>query len=70
MGLAVLIPLSLAMGLCGLAAFVWALRAGQFDDLDGAAARVLNPASPKAAKEAPDGQLASDLADRDPDRGL
>jgi len=40
-GLAVLIPLALALGLLGLAAFFWALRNGQFDDPDGAANRIL-----------------------------
>lgn len=40
-GLAVLIPVALGMGLFGLAAFFWALRRGQFEDLDGAAARIL-----------------------------
>lgn len=40
-GLAVLIPLALLMGAVGLAGFFWALRRGQFDDLDGAAARIL-----------------------------
>ncbi len=40
-GLAILIPLALGMGLCGLAAFFWAMRHGQFEDLDGAANRVL-----------------------------
>lgn len=36
-----LIPVALAMGLGGLYAFFWAMRAGQFDDLDGAANRIL-----------------------------
>ena len=40
-GLALLIPLALLLGLTGLAAFFWALRAGQFDDPDGAALRIL-----------------------------
>lgn len=40
-GLAILIPLALAMGCFGLATFFWALKRGQFDDLDGAAARIL-----------------------------
>lgn len=40
-GLAFLIPVALAMGLAGLWAFFWALRSGQFEDLDGAAARIL-----------------------------
>ncbi|MGL4542496.1 MAG: cbb3-type cytochrome oxidase assembly protein CcoS [Polymorphobacter sp.] len=40
-GLVFLIPVALLLGLGGLAAFFWALRSGQFDDLDGAAARIL-----------------------------
>ena len=39
--IAFLLPIALGMGLFGLAAFFWALRKGQFDDLDGAAARIL-----------------------------
>jgi cbb3-type cytochrome oxidase maturation protein len=39
--LAWLIPCALFLGLLGLAAFVWALRSGQFEDLDGAAYRAL-----------------------------
>ena len=40
-GLAVLIPIALFLGLLGLAAFFWALRSGQFDDMDGSALRIL-----------------------------
>lgn len=36
-----LVPIALALGLIGLAAFMWALRSGQYDDLDGAAERIL-----------------------------
>jgi cbb3-type cytochrome oxidase maturation protein len=36
-----LIPAALFLGLIGLAAFLWALKSGQFDDLDGAAHRIL-----------------------------
>jgi cbb3-type cytochrome oxidase maturation protein len=39
--LAVLVPVAVLMGLAGLAAFMWTLRSGQYDDLDGAAQRVL-----------------------------
>ncbi|MEZ5840985.1 MAG: cbb3-type cytochrome oxidase assembly protein CcoS [Hyphomicrobiales bacterium] len=35
------IPVALALGLFFLIAFLWALRTGQFEDLDGAAHRVL-----------------------------
>lgn len=37
-----LIPIALILGLIGLAAFVWSLKSGQYDDLDGAARRILN----------------------------
>lgn len=40
-GLAVLLPVALGLGLAGLAAFFWAARSGQFEDLDGAALRIL-----------------------------
>ncbi len=40
-GLAVLIPIALLMGLCGLGFFFWAMRNDQFEDLEGAALRVL-----------------------------
>lgn len=40
-GLAILIPVALFMGMSGLAFFFWAMRHNQFDDLDGAAQRVL-----------------------------
>ena len=39
--LAYLIPIALFLGLLGLGAFIWAMRSGQFDDLDGAAERIL-----------------------------
>ncbi len=39
--LSFLIPIALGMGLVGLAAFLWSLRSGQYEDLDGAAVRVL-----------------------------
>jgi len=36
-----LLPIALTLGALGLVAFLWSLRSGQFDDLDGAAHRVL-----------------------------
>lgn len=44
--LAWLIPAALALGLLGLVAFLWALRTGQFEDLDGAAYRILDDDEP------------------------
>ncbi len=40
-GLAFLIPIALGMGLLGLVAFLWSMRDGQYDDMDGAANRIL-----------------------------
>jgi cbb3-type cytochrome oxidase maturation protein len=37
-----LIPIALALGAVGLAAFLWSLKSGQYEDLDGAAARILS----------------------------
>ena len=37
-----LVPVALALGGLGLAAFLWALKHGQFDDLDGAAWRAIS----------------------------
>ncbi len=39
--LAYLIPVALALGGAGLALFFWAMRNGQFEDLEGAANRIL-----------------------------
>lgn len=36
-----LVPIALIMGLIGLAAFIWSIRAGQYSDLEGAAHRIL-----------------------------
>ena len=36
-----LIPLALILGCIGLLAFFWAMRHGQFDDLEGDAHRIL-----------------------------
>ena len=57
--LAWLIPIALALGGLGLAAFLWSLKSGQYDDLDGASwralsdeVRVVPPADPhERAKE-------------------
>jgi cbb3-type cytochrome oxidase maturation protein len=40
-GLLILIPVALFLGGIGLAAFLWSLRSGQYDDLEGAAWRIL-----------------------------
>lgn len=48
-----LIPIALVLGLVALFAFLWSLKSGQFDDMEGAANRILFdddiPAPPKPA---------------------
>ncbi|GAK46453.1 cbb3-type cytochrome oxidase maturation protein [Tepidicaulis marinus] len=50
-----LIPIALGLGLLGLVAFLWSLKTGQYDDLDGAAERILfeddNEEAPEEPKE-------------------
>lgn len=36
-----LMPIAICLGVAALAAFIWTLKSGQYDDLDGAAQRVL-----------------------------
>lgn len=47
--LAWLIPAALFLGLLGLAGFLWSLKTGQFEDLDGAAYRILDDEEPTSA---------------------
>jgi cbb3-type cytochrome oxidase maturation protein len=36
-----LVPIAIGLGLAGLASFMWTLNNGQYDDLEGAAERIL-----------------------------
>ena len=55
MALVWLIPVALFLGLLGLAAFLWALRSGQFEDLEGASWSAIadseRPGPPRANDE-------------------
>ncbi len=55
--LAILIPVALLLGGLGLAAFIWSIRTGQYDDLEGAARRILI-----------DDDLDDELTDISPDK--
>jgi cbb3-type cytochrome oxidase maturation protein len=48
--LLILIPVALCLGGLGLVAFLWSLKSGQYDDLEGAARRILfdDPQNPPA----------------------
>ena len=39
--LLILIPVALGLGIAGLVAFVWSLKSNQYEDLEGAAHRIL-----------------------------
>lgn len=41
-GLVVLIPIAIFLGVLALVSFLWALRNGQYEDLEGASQRILN----------------------------
>lgn len=45
-----LIPVALLLGGAGLVAFLWSLNSGQYEDLDGAAHRVLDDANDDVPK--------------------
>lgn len=45
-----LIPIALCLGIVGLGAFLWSLRDGQYEDMDGAAARILLDDEPPARR--------------------
>ena len=44
--LVILVPLALGLGLAGLLGFLWSLKSGQYDDLDGAAWRAISDDEP------------------------
>ncbi|MGA7809336.1 cbb3-type cytochrome oxidase assembly protein CcoS [Bradyrhizobium sp.] len=45
--LVILVPLALGLGLAGLLAFLWSLKSGQYDDLEGAAWRAIADDEPQ-----------------------
>jgi cbb3-type cytochrome oxidase maturation protein len=67
-GLMILIPVALLLGVAGLAAFLWSLRSGQYDDLDGAAVRILREDQKTEVISPRAGSAISD--DRSPTAGI
>jgi cbb3-type cytochrome oxidase maturation protein len=64
--LAWLVPMALFLGLVGLGAFLWSLKAGQMEDLEGAAWRALeeDPALEPALAKRPSAPGDSHARDR------
>ena len=54
--LLMLIPVALVLGGIGLVAFLWALKSGQFDDLEGPAHRILFEDDEAPPRDRPPGQ--------------
>ncbi len=66
-----LLPLALLLGLIGLLGFLWALKTGQYDDLDGDAWRAildddldLDPNNPTPSKSPDNPQQPVDKAEK------
>ena len=37
-----LVPMALGLGLLGLGGFIWSMKSGQYEDMEGASVRVLS----------------------------
>ena len=48
--LVILVPLALGLGLVGLLGFLWSLKSGQYDDLEGAAWRAIADDEPRSGE--------------------
>lgn len=62
-----LVPLALSLGLLGLGAFLWSLKTGQYDDLDGAAWRAImddDQLPPSAGQKRQDVRLSEEAPRR------
>jgi cbb3-type cytochrome oxidase maturation protein len=60
-----LVPIALALGLLGLGAFLWALKTGQYEDLEGAAWRALmDDDAPAKSGRANEGGTGTETARR------
>lgn len=57
-----LVPIALGLGALGLVAFLWSVRSGQYDDLEGASRRIL-------LDDTEDGMEPDPERDRDAGRG-
>ncbi len=48
-----LVPLALSLGLIGLMGFLWSLKSGQYDDLEGAGWRAIADEEPASEEPVP-----------------
>ena len=61
-----LIPIAFGIGLTALAAFMWSLKSGQYDDLDGAAERILHEETDAPIRKTPLVDLDAPVAEEKP----
>lgn len=61
--LAILVPLALLLGLLGLCGFLWSLRSGQYDDLEGAAWRAIADDEPAQVRTEENDRLAEGVSE-------
>lgn len=59
-----LIPIALLLGAAALGAFLWSLKSGQYEDLDGAAERILIDDEEGEGRREPDPDLRDRRAPR------
>jgi cbb3-type cytochrome oxidase maturation protein len=60
-----LVPLALLLGAAALGAFLWSLRSGQYDDLEGAGARIFVDDANDRAGARPGGTAGERPQDRE-----
>lgn len=65
-----LVPLALALGAIGLMGFLWSLKNGQYDDLEGAGWRAIADDEPVPQNYSPRRGSDTPRAPETPDRGL
>jgi len=54
-----LVPMALGLGLLGLFAFLWSLNSGQYQDMDGAALRILGDDDVAAEHAGPEAGISA-----------
>jgi len=64
----VLLPLALLIAGIALALFIWAVRSGQYDDLDTPAVRMLFDDAPEAGPRRDDAETSAAVAETAPRR--
>ena len=60
----VLIPLMIGLGLIGVVVFIWSVRSGQYDDMEGDANRILMDDDDPLLPDSPNKENESDVKPR------